>query len=77
MARISLQRQTYLVIGTLVLVGLALGWWVSSWFYLLTAFVGAGMITAGSFGVCTMTRMLAKLPGNPRHSGRITRDAPG
>ncbi len=71
----SLQRQTYLVLGVLVEAGLALGFWVSPWYYLLSAAIGLGMITAGTFGVCTMTRILSHLPGNTPHSGNI-RSAP-
>jgi hypothetical protein len=70
-ARLSLQRQTYLVLGVLVLLGSALAVWVSPWFLLLPAALGLGMITAGTFGVCTMTRVLSNLPGNPRHTGDI------
>jgi hypothetical protein len=68
----SLQRQTYLVLGLLVEAGLLLAVLVSTWWLLLPAFVGLGMLTAGAVGVCTMTRVLSLLPGNERHSGDIT-----
>jgi len=68
----SLQRQTYLVLGGLVLLGLALGYWVSNWWLLLPAGAAVGMITAGLFGICTMTRVLGAMPWNPSHSGDIT-----
>lgn len=67
----SLQRQTYLVLGLAVELGLALALWVSVWWLLLPAFIGLGMITAALFGVCTMTRLLSALPWNPSHSGDI------
>lgn len=67
----SLQRQTYLVIGILVLAGLALGVRVSASWLLLPALLGVGMITAAIFGICTMTRVLASMPWNPSHSGDI------
>ncbi len=69
----SLQRQTYLVLGILVEAGLALGLWISPWWLLLPALLGLGMITAASFGVCTMTRLLGALPWNPDSSGDISR----
>ena len=69
----SLQRQTYLVLGVLLLAGLGLGVWVSTWWLLLPALLGLGMITAALFGVCNMTRILGALPWNPSHSGDITR----
>lgn len=68
----SLQRQTYLVIGLLVELGLLLAVTVSVWWLLLPAFLGLGMITAAVFGVCTMTRVLGTLPWNPSSSGDIT-----
>jgi hypothetical protein len=71
----SLQRQTYLVIGLLVELGLALGVWVSAWWLLLPALLALGMITAALSGICTMTRLLGALPFNPSSSGDI-RSAP-
>jgi hypothetical protein len=71
----SLQRQTYLVIGLLVELGLALGVWVSAWWLLLPALLALGMITAALSGICTMTRVLGALPFNPSSSGDI-RSAP-
>jgi hypothetical protein len=67
----SLQRQTYLVIGLLVELGLALGVWVSAWWLLLPALLALGMITAALSGICTMTRVLGALPFNPSSSGDI------
>jgi len=58
----SLQRQTYLVVGTLVLLGLALGRWLSPWWLLLPTLMGVGMIVARVIGYCNMTRLLSKLP---------------
>ena len=67
----SLQRQTYLVIGLLAELGLALGVWVSVWWLLLPALLAFGMITAALSGICTMTRVLGALPFNPSSSGDI------
>ena len=67
----SLQRQTYLVLGLLILVGVALGFWVSPWWLLLPAAMGLGMLTAATFGVCTMTRVLGAMPWNEPHTGDI------
>jgi hypothetical protein len=68
----SLQRQTYLVLGLLVEIGLLLAVIHSVWWLVLPALLGLGMITAAAFGVCNMTRMLSWLPWNERHSGDIT-----
>jgi hypothetical protein len=38
--------------GLVVLVGLALGWYVSPYWFLLTAFAGLNMLQAGVTGFC-------------------------
>ena len=67
----SLQRQTYLALAILILLGLALGIWVSTLWLILPAFIAVGMITASLFGVCTMTRVISTLPWTESHSGDI------
>jgi rhodanese-related sulfurtransferase len=63
---ISLERQVRIVAGSLVLVGVLLGWLVHPGFIGLTAFVGAGLIFAGITDFCGMGLLLAKLPWNTR-----------
>jgi hypothetical protein len=41
-----------------------LGLLVSPWFFVVPAFVGAGLITAGVTGFCGMARMLMRAPWN-------------
>ncbi len=65
-APISLMRQVQIAAGTLMLTGLGLGVFVSSWFLILSAFVGAGLIFSGITDTCMMGMMLAKLPYNQR-----------
>jgi hypothetical protein len=67
----SMQRQTYLALGTLILLGLALGVWVSPWWLALPALMGLGMLSAAAIGVCTVTRVLGAMPWNDPHSGNI------
>ncbi len=69
---ISLQRQTYLVLGSMILLGLLLGLTFSYWWFLLPTLLAIGMLTAGIFGVCTMTRVLSILPWNEPSSGDIS-----
>ncbi|HET9019075.1 MAG TPA: DUF2892 domain-containing protein [Acetobacteraceae bacterium] len=38
--------------GVVVLAGLVLGWFVSPWFLLITAFAGVNMLQAGITGLC-------------------------
>ncbi len=63
-APISLMRQVQIVAGSLILLGVILGTWVASGFYLLSAFVGAGLLFAGITDTCAMAMLLAKLPYN-------------
>ena len=63
-APIDVMRQTQIVIGTIVLTGLALGTLVSPWFLILSGFMGAGLIFAGSTGWCGMAMLMAKMPWN-------------
>jgi uncharacterized transporter YbjL len=68
----SIQRQIFLALALFVLVGLALGVWVSPWWLLLPAGVGLGMLSAAIIGTCTMTRVLGAMPWNETHSGDIS-----
>lgn len=61
---ISMNRQVMIAAGSLVLIGVLLGYFVSSYWYLLAGFVGAGLLFAGVSGICTMTKILAKMPWN-------------
>lgn len=65
----SLERQVRIAAGALVLLGVLLGWLVHPALYLLTAFVGGGLIFAGLTDTCGMAMLLAKLPWN-RRAGR-------
>ena len=49
-----------------VLVGVVLGYTLSSGFFLLSGFVGAGLILAGMTGFCGMARLLDIMPWNRR-----------
>lgn len=48
--------------GSLILLGVVLGYAVGSAFFLLSGFVGAGLILAGVTGFCGMARLLDKMP---------------
>jgi hypothetical protein len=49
------------VAGTFILASLALGWWVSDYFYLFTAFVGLNLLQSGFTKWCLMDDILRKL----------------
>ncbi|MEO6437066.1 MAG: rhodanese-like domain-containing protein [Tepidisphaeraceae bacterium] len=68
---ISLERQVRIVAGSLVLIGVILGFSVHRGFFGLSAFIGAGLVFAGVTNFCGMGMLLAKAPWNRR----ATRDA--
>ena len=51
--------------GTVVLISLALGWFVSSWWLLLTAFAGANMVQASFTGFCPAAMLFKALGAKP------------
>lgn len=63
---LPLMRQVQIAAGVLILLGVVLGYGVSSHFFLLSAFVGAGLTFAGLTGFCGMARLLLVMPWNRR-----------
>jgi hypothetical protein len=61
---ISLERQVRIAAGALVLIGAALGAFVSPYWIGLSAFVGAGLVVAGITDTCGMGMLLARMPWN-------------
>ena len=61
---ISLERQVRIAAGSLVLLGVLLGWLVHPAFLGLSAFIGAGLVFAGITDTCGMGMMLARMPWN-------------
>ena len=61
---ISLERQVRIAAGSLVLLGVILGYVVSPSFIFLSAFVGAGLVFAGITDTCGMGLLLARAPWN-------------
>jgi hypothetical protein len=51
--------------GTIVLVSLALGWFVNPYWLLLTAFAGLNMLQAGFTGFCPAAMIFRKLGLKP------------
>ena len=63
-AVLDIMRQVQIVAGSLILLGAVLGWLVSPWFFLICAFVGAGLLFAGITGFCGMAVLSMKMPWN-------------
>lgn len=49
------------IAGTFVLLSLALGWWVSPYWFLFTAFVGLNLFQSSLTGFCPLERILGRL----------------
>ncbi|HWA97484.1 MAG TPA: rhodanese-like domain-containing protein [Pirellulales bacterium] len=63
-AVMSLERQVRIAAGSLVLLGVVLGWLVHPAFFGLSAFVGAGLVFAGVTDTCGMGMLLSRMPWN-------------
>ncbi|MGN6182323.1 MAG: YgaP family membrane protein [Thermoanaerobaculia bacterium] len=56
----GIERMLRLLAGTFVLLSLLLGWLVSPWFYLFTAFVGLNLLQSAFTNWCPMMTILRK-----------------
>ena len=61
---LPMDRQMQLTAGTLAFLGTLLGWFVAPAFFIVPAFVGAGLMVAGLTGWCGMMKLLAFMPWN-------------
>ena len=57
----TLDRAVIMFAGFMVLLSLALGSYVSSWWFLLNAFVGLNLMQASLFGFCPAAIVFRKL----------------
>ena len=65
-APIDIMRQVQITAGGIVLTGAVLAMTVSPAFVWLSAFIGAGLVFAGSTGWCGMAKLLSAMPWNRR-----------
>ncbi|HCD33533.1 MAG TPA: sulfurtransferase [Phycisphaerales bacterium] len=61
---LPLQQQVFIVVGTMVLAGVLLGYFVDPAWLILSGFAGCGLIFAGITGFCAMATFMAKMPWN-------------
>lgn len=61
----TIDRAVMFFAGMMVLVSLALGTFVSPWWYLLTAFAGVNMVQASITGLCPAAWVFRKLGFRP------------
>jgi hypothetical protein len=57
----TVERALRLIAGSLILLSLALGYYVSPYWYLFTAFVGVNLFQSGFTNWCPMMTFLRKL----------------
>lgn len=65
----SVERQTRIVIGSMVLLGVGLGAFVHPYFLGISAFFGAGLVYAGLSDSCMLGLLIAAMPWNRRAPG--------
>jgi hypothetical protein len=58
---VNVDRAVFVLAGSMVLLGSVLGWLVSPYWLLLTAFVGANMLQAAFTGFCPAAVIFRKL----------------
>ena len=63
-APLEIMRQVQIAAGTLVLLGVILGYLINPAWYGLAGLVGAGLMFAGISGFCGMARLLSLAPWN-------------
>ncbi|NQU41658.1 DUF2892 domain-containing protein [bacterium] len=68
------ERIVRLVAGAMVLVSLALGVWVNSWWLLLTAFVGANLFQSALTKWCLLDDILRMFFGVKSEAERVRQD---
>jgi len=57
----NVERLLRLIAGVIVLLTVALGYWVSPYWFLMTAFVGLNLLQSGFTNWCPMMAILRKL----------------
>jgi len=74
-APLEIMRQVQIAAGMLVLIGILLGAFVAPGFLALSAFVGAGLVFAGTTGWCGMAKLLMAMPWNRLPGGAAPKAA--
>ena len=60
----SLEHKIRMIAGTFILASLALGWWMSPYWFLFTAFVGLNLLQSSVTKWCFMEDILRRLEGD-------------
>ena len=65
--RLSLDRQVHIALGTMILLGLCLEYYVSGKWIGLPIIIGLGLLNSGITGWCGLGKLIAKMPWNKIH----------
>ena len=57
------EKKVRVLAGTLVLISLIVGYWVTPYGFLLGAFVGLNLVQSAFTGICPAEKLLAKKTG--------------
>lgn len=60
-AKMTVERAVRMFAGLMVLISLGLGFYISPWWYLLTAFVGLNLVQSSITGFCPAAMIFGKL----------------
>jgi len=66
----NIDRAVFAFAGIVVLIGLGLGYFLSPWWFLLTAFAGLNMLQAAFTGFCPAAMIFKALGLNPGNAFR-------
>ena len=66
---IEVNRQVMIAAGSIVLLGVLLGYFLAPQFYALAGLIGAGLVFAGISGWCGLAKLLGLMPWNRRPLG--------
>ena len=69
----TVERALRIMAGAFVLLSVALGYWVSPWWFLFTAFVGLNLLQSGFTNWCPAMAIFRKL-GLPDTQGQKTQN---
>ncbi|HEX2834162.1 MAG TPA: DUF2892 domain-containing protein [Thermoanaerobaculia bacterium] len=61
----NIERALRLIAGIAVLLSVSLGWFVSSWFHLFTAFIGLNLVQSAFTNWCPMMSVLRRAGVRP------------
>ena len=61
----NIDQTVFAIAGLMILSGLAIGYWIHPFGFLLTAFVGLNMFQAAFSGFCPLAKMLGRMGLKP------------